>query len=114
MVKNEAFANSVTNMAFNLTLSKNMVICLACTAGVADIYSRDIFTAFGSYDTAVTSRQALRKRGLIQKMRGQEKEGIYELTEAGKHIFELLKIAGLVQKIEIANEINQPKKEVVK
>lgn len=94
------FAAHVTSLAFNLSLSRNMIITLAQIAGHAEKYERDVFVAFGGFDTAVTSGRALEERGLVYGF-NPERPGMYRLTKAGEHVLELLKIAGLIEQVKI-------------
>jgi hypothetical protein len=109
---NNLFREHVTSTAFNLSLSKNMIAMLAWVASEnnpADdlkaaqdrphdeyMANRKRFVAVcGRYDT-VTCGNALLRRGLIWSPY-EKWPGIYCLTDAGKHVFELLRIAGLVE-----------------
>lgn len=94
---NPTFAAHVTSTAFNLTLSKSMIIRLVMVAN-SDIVS-NLYRAAGINDNAVEAGQALKRRGLVWSPNA-EFPGIYSLTEAGKLVFELLKIAGLVEPLE--------------
>ena len=80
-----------------------MIIALATVAGYADRHKRDVYVAFGGFDTAVTSGRALLERGLV---RAPDKQfpGNYELTDAGEHVVELLKIAGIIEKVVVVND----------
>ena len=100
---NKSFANYTTSLAFNMSLSKNMVIALAAIAGYADRYDKKTYIALGSYDTAVTSARCLKDRGLVYSY-DPEKPGLYKLTKAGELVIELLKEAGLIEVIQAANE----------
>ena len=87
------FAAHVTQVAFNLSLSRNMVFVLeAISRGcLASANMR----AQGMIDTAVPSMGRLKARGLVWAP-DPEWPGRCELTEAGKHVLALLRIAGLV------------------
>ncbi len=119
---NDLFKEHVTSTAFNLRLSKPMIAFLALVAsednpdndpaaaryGRTDEYTRKrkIYVATtGRYDT-VTPGNALLRRGLIWSPYEQW-PGIYCLTDAGKHVFELLKMSGLVEALNLS-ELTDP------
>jgi hypothetical protein len=109
---NALFREHVTSTAFNLNLTKNMIAFLAWVASEDNPSNdelaarrkpmrskdRDIFvTVVGRYDP-VTTGSALLRRGLIWAPY-PDWPGIYCLTDAGVHVFELLKLAGLVERL---------------
>lgn len=101
--ENKRFGDYVTSMAFNLSLSKAMILVLGQIATNTHCTGRrDIYVAFGGHDTYVTSGRCLKDRGLIYSP-DKEHPGLYELTEAGALVVELLRVAGLIQKIEAEN-----------
>lgn len=87
------FSAHVTQVAFNLSLSRNMVFVLAAIER-GGLSSADM-RGHGMYDTAVPSMRRLRERGLVWSP-DTELPGLCELTEAGRHVLALLRIAGLV------------------
>lgn len=108
--RNSRFANYVTNMAFNLSLSKGMIVCMAQIAGAAKRFNSTPYWAVGAPDDAVPSIRRLTERGLVFAA-DPEKPGLVEFTEAGKHVFELLKIAGLIVQLKDAiNDYEEDKK----
>jgi len=79
-----------------------MIIRLCQVAGHANKYDRDIYIAFGGADTSVGSGRALEERGLVYAP-DKKLPGLYKLTEAGELVLGLLKLSGLVQRVESAN-----------
>lgn len=119
MTINTKFRDSVTSLAFHLTLSKAMVVMLTNIADQChssrmvdgklkapdeEFDNREQWLALGCarYDFVTTGR-ALEARGLIHSPH-ERWPGIYELTEAGNHVFELLKLAGMVELVQIARQ----------
>lgn len=92
---NHKFASHVTSIAFNLTLSKSMVLKLV----EVKANRSNLFRVIGLNDTAVAAARALIERGLIVAP-DPVWPGRYEMTAAGEHVFALLEMAGLVQRIE--------------
>lgn len=98
--ENARFASYVTQVAFNLSLSRNMVFVLDAIArgNLATSNMRQ----HGMIDTAVPSMRRLQERGLVYAA-DPEWPGRCRLTEAGEHVHALLCIAGLATK-PAANE----------
>lgn len=99
---NHAFANYSTRVSFNLTLTKTQVFYLWSIAERRFLSVHDERRHAGApeaprHDLFVPSARGLIERGLVYR---NEKAGShdwpYELTDAGKHVYELLKIAGIV------------------
>ena len=94
---NHKFAAYATSIAFNLTLSRPMVVQLAEIA-----LRRDSVISFmrslGMRDTAVGAMRQLERRGLCYAP-DPEWPGCMKLTEAGEHVFKLLQIAGIIDPI---------------
>ena len=87
------FSEYVTSTAFNITLSRNQISCL-CAVGQMR----------GPWGGTVGSSRALIHKGLITHRSEQNPQypnrpeiqiQIWELTEAGKAMIPLLKLAGL-------------------
>lgn len=92
MTANAKFANHVTQVAFNLSLSRNMVFVLDAIAHGSLASSN--MRAAGMIDTAVPSMRRLEERGLVYAPDPQW-PGRKLLTPAGEHVHALLVIAGL-------------------
>jgi len=95
---NHQFRQAVTAIAFNLTLSKQMIISLVSIAH-GDRMRMDVFRHLGMVDCSCVSAKALEHRGLIVAP-DTEFPGLYELTKAGELTLELLKEADLVRDIQ--------------
>lgn len=93
--ENARFASYVTQVAFNLSLSRNMVFVLDAIAH-GQFATRNMRAA-GMIDTAVPSMRRLQERGLVYAT-DPEWPGRCQLTEAGRHVHALLCIAGLATK----------------
>lgn len=101
---NHAFANYSTRVSFNLTLTKTQVFYLWSIAERRFLSVHDEKGMPGApeaprHDLFVPSARGLIERGLVYRKeveRFEEHVWPYELTEAGKHVYELLKIAGIV------------------
>lgn len=93
---NARFADYATSIAFNVTLSKPQVVTLCDIANKA---GHSYYMALGMRSTEVTSMGILKRRGLIYAP-DENWPGQCELTEAGQHVFALLKIAGIASRIE--------------
>ena len=93
---NAKFADYATSIAFNVTLSKPQVVTLCDIANKA---GHSYYIALGMRSTEVTSMGILKRRGLIYAP-NEEWPGMCELTEAGKHVFALLEVAGIAARIE--------------
>ena len=94
---NNRFANYVTQVAFNLSLSRNMVFVLDPIAH-GTLASTNM-RAHGMIDTAVPSMRRLEERGLVYAT-DAEWPGRRVLTDAGKHVHALLIIAGLATTVQ--------------
>jgi hypothetical protein len=94
---NERFAAHVTNIAFNLTLSKTMVVQLVATASGGD-RRWELLRRLGMLPLELGANRALVSRGLAEAP-DPEFPGMLILTEAGQHVLKLLEIAGLVEAI---------------
>lgn len=99
--RNSRFANYVTSMAFNISLSKAMIVVMAQIGSEVRKHDTSSFWAVGAPDTAVPSLRCLIERGLIYAP-NPDLPGICVFTEAGKHVFELLKISGLIAQLKDA------------
>lgn len=96
-VINPIFANHVTSIAFNLSLSKNMVVVLTDIASQGAV-RRDTFRALGMPSNFCNGLRGLLERGLVFAPDPQW-PGRCEMTDAGKAVFSLLQMAGIVQRI---------------
>lgn len=92
---NAKFADYATSIAFHISLSKPQVVTLC---EIANKTPFGIYRALGMRATEVQSMRILKDRGLIFAP-DPKWPGHCELTEAGKHVFALLEIAGIVQRI---------------
>lgn len=95
---NPLFAQSVTSIAFNLILTKTMVVTLTDIASKGGA-ARDSFRAMGMSSNFCVGLRGLLERGLVVAP-DPEWPGRCEMTEAGQAVFSLLKMAGIVQRIE--------------
>lgn len=102
---NHAFANYSTRVSFNLTLTKTQVFYLWQIAerNFVSVHSGEVKPGspeMPRHDIFVPSVRGLIERGLVER-NDLDEIGVgvwpYELTEAGKHVYELLKLAGLIQ-----------------
>ena len=95
---NRKFADHVTQTAFHLTLSRNMIGTMARIRNHA--YESDrTWTANGS-DQFLMGAKALIERGLVQHSDAADAEGRHwKFTDAGEHVFELLVLSGLVSSV---------------
>mgnify|MGYP000907586947 CR=1 FL=1 len=98
--ENARFASYVTQVAFTLSVSRNMVFVLDAIAR-GNLAGANMRSA-GMIDTAVPSMRRLQERGLVHAT-DPNWPGRCQLTEAGKHVHALLVIAGLATK-PVANE----------
>ena len=91
-MSNNNFKAHVTSTAFHLGLSQQMIEALAWRMVCADGGSDHEETQPESH--YLTSNDALNRRGLIERT-----PSFYgwDVTEAGRHVFELCKLAGLVR-----------------
>lgn len=113
---NHAFRESVTSVSFNLSLSRRMVLSLAAIADEQRLRDPDksprtpsepewkrhvmLVSSIGRNDT-VGPAKSLERRGLIYAP-DKKWPGIFCLTEAGEHVLELLKIAGVI--VEVSDD----------
>lgn len=95
---NPKFARSVTSIAFNLTLTKNMVVTLFDIA-TGESVRRDTFRLLGMPSNFVSGLNGLLDRGLVYAP-DPEWPGRCLMTKEGEHVFALLQAAGIVQQIE--------------
>lgn len=96
---NHKFATHVTSIAFNLSLSKNMVVVMSDIASNAKRgLTNDTFRALGIPSNFVGGIRGLLERGLVYAP-DPKWPGICEFTEAGKAVFSLLQMAGIIQRI---------------
>ena len=95
---NPIFASHVQSIAFNLSLSKNMVVVLTDIASHSAV-RRDTFRVLGVPSNFCNGLRGLLERGLVFAP-DPNWPGRCEMTEAGKAVFSLLQMAGIVQKIE--------------
>lgn len=102
---NSQFASHVTSIAFNLSLSKNMVVVMTDIASQEQV-TRNTFSALGMPSNFVGGIRGLLERGLVYAP-DPTWPGSCEFTDAGKAVFELLQMAGIVQRIESAVEIRK-------
>jgi len=106
---NHEFRDFVTSSVFHLHLSNNMISFLAyvferykaCNGSIKYEDQEDFvrFIGAGGRSDHATPARALFRRGLIYSPI-PDWPGIYHPTEAGKHVFELLKIAGLIESVQ--------------
>ncbi|UJW87912.1 hypothetical protein [Devosia sp. SL43] len=99
---NRKFSDHVTQTAFHLTLSRNMIGTMARIRNHA--FGHDgAWTASGA-DQFIMGAKALTERGLVVHSQVPDATGKHwTFTEAGEHVFQLLVIAGLVT-TEAAND----------
>lgn len=101
---NRAFANYATRVSFNLTLTKAQVFYLWQVKNRQFVSVREDIQGFSPevprHDIFVPSVRGLVERGLVD-FTPLERVDVdtwpYKLTEAGEHVYALLKLAGLVQ-----------------
>ena len=107
---NQKFAKSVTQAAFHLTLSRNMIAALAMIGNQdTTAWSQERKFYFPGYDGFTSSFRAIERRGLAEhnpKLKKPLNDSlgddvwIYRLTPAGKNVLELLIMSGLVKEKE--------------
>lgn len=105
---NSNFRDFVTQTAFDLKLSKRMIVTLVIVMNddyweEDRVYSRDIYACYGAPEWYVPGIKALNRRGLVYAP-DKKQPGIVKLTKAGELVVELLKEAGLIQKVIATNE----------
>ncbi len=114
----DKFSDEVTSTSFSLTLSKNMVRAMALAAAYqTGDRALCIATVFSHSKVGM---QALINKGLvehtpyvnlnnktgIERDWDQEKHIWYKFTPAGTHLYELLILSGLINRIEKSQEIS--------
>ena len=92
---NPVFAEYVSSVSFQITLTRNMIMKMV---GIK-MNTWDVYRKAGVACASCISADALIRRGLAHAP-NPKKQGILELTEAGEHVYELLKISGQVQPLE--------------
>lgn len=99
-----AFREAVTSASFSLTLGRGQIQVLSAIGH----QTRNLSPVL--YPQWCVSLQALHRRGLVEAadMLGQFYDSpyveTYKLTEAGRHVFRLCQIAGLVpEKVPVAD-----------
>lgn len=96
---NHKFAAYVTSATFQLSLSRNMIIALTAIANDTWASGVDHYRTIGLVDGSHVAGASLSRRGLVHSP-DPKWPGRYELTDAGRHTFELLKLAGLVEQAQ--------------
>ncbi len=91
------FASYVTRTAFQLSLSQDMIIGLQIAKAYEDRRGRN----FPDFGRSVPALKAIQRRGLIEHHLplGHDPNYVgpaYTLTEAGKHVYALCQLAGLI------------------
>lgn len=120
---NQKFADHVTSIAFHLSLSRQMVICLVEVRERQQLIEkhgekegerlilegfrpgRSRWRALGMPSNQVPAYWALERRGLVEQMPEKFSErgwGKQRLTKAGELVFGLLEEAGLIERLEEA------------
>ena len=102
----QKFAQHVTSIAFSLQLSRPQIIKLVDVAsnkpkdaGNYSIHKRDIYRLMGVPDASCVAGRILEEKGLVCAP-DPKFPGFYILTEPGKLVFQLLQMAGLIERIE--------------
>lgn len=99
--ESKAFREYATRVSFNISLSRNQIFCL-WNCEQEKTGGRDEALAFGcAADMFVPGAKWLGQHGLVTwtdpvTMTPKWSRHPYQLTEAGKHVLALLRIAGLV------------------
>ena len=98
---NQAFAEYATRVSFNLTLSRNQsyVLCLIARESIGTAKK-----VTGFADNFVMGARSLQEKGLVTHtdpttIKPRYSRFPYELTEAGKHVYALLQMAGIAAAI---------------
>lgn len=73
-----------------------MILSLALLRHSARFIDREAILDLGFNHDPMTSIRALKRRGLIYPPKPRKAPGIYQLTEAGEHVYQLCVIAGLL------------------
>lgn len=100
---NQNFSAHVTSTAFNLSLSKQMIRMLSWVATGKHITDHGCHIEFSTHCTYFATGNSLKERGLICSP-DKKHPGGYELTDTGKLVIELLKMAGLFDVSANANK----------
>jgi hypothetical protein len=116
------FAGYATRIAFDLRLTRPQIFYLCAIealqhrpASIEDpenIYAqaRHARWAEGGHDVWVPQAVKLGERGLVEHSKEAFSRGVhYRLTEAGQHVFALLKIAGLAVTFDTAANDEKPR-----
>ncbi len=125
MIVNQKFAEHTTSVAFHLSLSRSQIMTLCQIRAFQQMRDKgdpfDVFAFFSFYgaqtrralgihaDTYIASLRALEARGLVEdgpkvKLAGFSESEWPALTEAGETVFRLLEIAGLIARLEAAQQ----------
>lgn len=99
---NRAFANYATRVSFNMTLTKAQVFYLwqVKNRQLMSVHEEieGVSPEVPRHDIFVPTTRGLIERGLVERLEDTEMGSWpYRLTEAGEHVYALLKLAGLVQ-----------------
>lgn len=100
---NRKLREHTTNTAFNLQLTQNMISFLASVMSRQQEENKDFLPKcsykgifdLGGFGFSTATINGCEGRGLIYK-KGNNFFDDYRLTSAGKHVFELLKLCGLI------------------
>lgn len=90
------FREHVTSIGFNLTLSKAMIIVLV---DIKHGPSHQALGKMGMTGREVPTMNSLQRRGLVWSP-DPKHPGRMALTDAGKCVYDMLKVAGIAQEIE--------------
>lgn len=96
------FQDAITSTAFQLSLSRNMVLVLAdvaCASKEHGISAGHCYAAGIYRDIWFPALNALKRRGLVDSVPGGVLPNI-AITEAGRCVFALCQIAGLLPSAE--------------
>ena len=88
------FAAYSTGIAFNITLSKQMIMLLWFIGDGKCDYN--LYQVHRGLRDGIASGRSLLHRGLVWSP-DPEWPGRYEITEAGQHVLSLLRLAGLLE-----------------
>ena len=108
---NDAFREYATRVSFNVSLSRNQIWVLWCLSQGRT--GRGDHVDFGlHHDMFVPGAKWLGAHGLVTHYPERMREGrfTYELTEAGRHLLALVRLAGLVP-AEAVNDDKKAKKQ---
>jgi hypothetical protein len=114
MDNQKQFVEFVTNASFNLTLSKNMIavmelIAYGSTGSFIDGKDVPSLHQRGYADSYVPTANSLKRRGLVTHIKPPDQNPPfshfpYQLTEAGRKVYELLVLAELVSEPKSQDE----------